>query len=461
MTDTDSRVPLSLRGRLLRASAVILPLVIVLAGLALLKAFHSSLESAEASQARLQVYLLLGALEVEDGRLTLPSTVLEPGFNRPNSGVYGFIHGEDRRLFWRSGSSLALPDTLVQRLPSSLLKPGQSLLSHLPEQQLYLFQYPVIWESAAGEMRLLISVLRSDESVRSAMKAFSLQLLGWLSGICLVALLAQYFIMRWGLRPLDLLTRDLKRIEDGESDQLEHQYPVEVQGVTDSLNRLIESERKQRERYRNTLGDLAHSLKTPLAVIHGAGDEGLDFDSYRQQVEEQAQRMQQIVQYQLARAVKTEGRTLAQTLPVAPVVDRLLRVMEKVYARQPKDIEAVLDPEAGFAGDERDLMELLGNLIDNAFKYGDGRVRVVVELAGPLVQIEVSDDGRGVAPRQRQVILQRGARLDTQAPGQGIGLAVALDIVSSYDGALEVSESDLGGACFRVSLPGGPVMPAV
>ncbi|MBV0933251.1 ATP-binding protein [Marinobacterium weihaiense] len=458
---TDSSVTLSLRGRLLRASAIILPLVIVLAGLALLKAFHSSLENAEASQARLQVYLLLGSLEVKNGRLSLPERVLEPGFSRPGSGVYGFIHGADQRIFWRSRSSLELPEVVVERLPSSALRPGQALFSHLPEQQLYLFQYPVVWETPTGEMRFLISVLRKDEQVRSEMKAFSLQLLGWLSGICLVALLAQYFIMRWGLRPLDLLAGDLERIEAGEADALDGQYPLEVRGVTDSLNRLIESERKQRERYRNTLGDLAHSLKTPLAVIRGAGDEGLSQQAYRQQVDEQVQRMQQIVQYQLARAVKSEGRTLAQALPVVPVVERLLGVMEKVYARQPKDIETRLDASAGFAGDERDLMELLGNLLDNAFKYGDSRVRVEVEQAGGVLRVAVSDDGLGVAPKQRQVILQRGARLDTtQAPGQGIGLAVALDIVSSYDGELEVSESDLGGACFNVILPGEKLSPA-
>lgn len=458
---TDSRVILSLRGRLLSASAVILPLVIVLAGFALFKAFHSSLENAEASQARLQVYLLLGSLEVDEGRLILPSRVLEPRFSRPDSGLYGFIHGADGRLFWRSESSVLLPETLVRRLPSNALRPGQSLFSHLPEQRLYLFQYPVIWETPAGDMRFLISVLRSDEQIRSEMKEFSLQLLGWLSGICLVALLAQYFIMRWGLRPLDLLARDLERIESGETDVLVGHYPVEVQGVTDSLNRLVESERKQRERYRNTLGDLAHSLKTPLAVIRGAGDEGLDVEQYRQQVDEQVQRMQQIVQYQLARAVKSEGRVLAQALPVSPVVERMLKVMAKVYARQPRDVEVKLDPTAGFAGDERDLMELLGNLIDNAFKYGDSRVQVVVEQGGGVLQIEVSDDGTGIAPRQRQVILQRGARLDTQAPGQGIGLAVALDIVSSYDGELEVRESDLGGACFRVTLPGERISPEV
>jgi len=454
----DPSLPLSLRGRLLRASAVILPLVIVLAGLALLKAFNSSLENAEASQARLQVYLLLGAMDIEDQQLELPEHLLDPGFSRLDSGVYGFIHGADGRLFWRSRSSLALPDGLVQRLPSQALQPGQSLFSHLPEQQLYLFQYPVIWESGAGEVRFLISVLRSDSQIRGEMKAFSLQLLGWLSGICLVALLAQYFIMRWGLRPLDLLANDLQRIEAGDSDHLEGRYPLEVQGVTESLNRLIETERQQRERYRNTLGDLAHSLKTPLAVIRGTTNEALDEADYRRQVEEQALRMQQIVQYQLARAVKSQGRALARAIPVQPVAERLLSVMEKVYAGTPKDVELRFEPGIGFSGDERDLMELLGNLIDNAYKYGGQRIRIEAHLDGDQLMLEVSDDGQGVAPEQRQVILQRGARLDTQAaPGQGIGLAVALDIVSSYDGSLEVTESEWQGACFRVTLPGAPL----
>lgn len=450
-------VPLSLRARLLRASAVILPLVIIVAGVALLKAFHGSLENAEASQARLHVYLLLGAVEVDGNQLKLPNTLLEPGFSRDGSGVYGFIHAADGSLLWRSRSSQSIAPEVVQRLPSSLLQPGQALFSHLPQQGLYLFQYPVIWEADGTDIRFLVSVLRSDSHVVSEMKAFSLQLLGWLSGVGLVALLAQYFIMRWGLRPLDLLAADLQRIEAGTTDHLDGRYPEEVQGVTQSLNRLIESERRQRERYRNTLADLAHSLKTPLAVIRGAGDDCADQHSYRRLVEEQTQRMQQIVQYQLSRAVKSEGRVLAQAVAVAPLLERLVRVMEKVYAAHTAEVGLSLQPDAGFAGDERDLMELLGNLLDNAFKYGNGRVAVEAGLEAGQLVISISDNGEGVAPAQRQVILQRGARLDSQTPGQGIGLAVALDIVSSYDGALEVSSSNLGGACFRVELPGGPV----
>ena len=454
---SEAAVSLSLRARLLRASAVILPLVIILAGVALLKAFHGSLENAEASQARLHVYLLLGAVEVDGNQLKLPSTVLEPGFSRDGSGVYGFIHNADGSLLWRSRSSQSIDPDVVQRLPSSLLQPGQALFSHLPQQGLYLFQYPVIWEADGTDIRFLVSVLRSDSHVVSEMKAFSLQLLGWLSGVGLVALLAQYFIMRWGLRPLDQLAADLQRIEAGTTDHLDGRYPEEVQGVTQSLNRLIESERRQRERYRNTLADLAHSLKTPLAVIRGAGDDCADQHSYRRLVEEQTQRMQQIVQYQLSRAVKSEGRVLAQAVAVAPLLERLVRVMEKVYAAQPSEVSLSLQPDAGFAGDERDLMELLGNLLDNAFKYGNGQVAVEAGLEAGQLVISISDNGAGVAPAQRQVILQRGARLDSQTPGQGIGLAVALDIVSSYDGALEVSSSTLGGACFRVELPGGPV----
>ncbi|MDY6890503.1 MAG: ATP-binding protein [Pseudomonadota bacterium] len=458
--NSRSVVPLSLRARLLRASALILPLVIVVAGVALLKAFHGSLESAEASQARLHVYLLLGAIEVDGGQLKLPNALLEPGFERDGSGVYGFIHAADGRLLWRSRSSLGLTPETVQQLPNGLLQPGQAQFRHLPRQGLYLFQYPVVWEAEGGDIRFLVSVLRSDGHVVSEMKAFSLQLLGWLSGVGLVALLAQYFIMRWGLRPLDLLAADLQRIEAGMADHLDGRYPEEVQGVTQSLNRLIEFERRQRERYRNTLADLAHSLKTPLAVIRGAADDCTDLHSYRRLVEEQTQRMQQIVQYQLSRAVKSGGRGLAPAVAVAPLVERLVRVMEKVYAAKPTEVSLALQPEAGFAGDERDLMELLGNLLDNAFKYGNGKVAVSAQLEGERLVITLSDNGAGVAPAQRQVILHRGARLDSQTPGQGIGLAVALDIVSSYDGALEVSGSALGGACFRVELPAGPISPA-
>jgi two-component system sensor histidine kinase PhoQ len=447
-------LPRSLKARLFWASVVLLPVVTLFAGAALQRAFHNSLKASEASQARLHVYLLLGEAELRNGRLWLPDTVQEPRFSQLQSGLYATVHRHGGELLWRSPSAQLLSEPLLARLAATNLEPGQTLFQHLPAEGVFLFQYPVVWEGESGERRFLVSVLHSDESVDREMQAFATQLWGWLGGVYLLALLMQYLIMRWGLKPLDRLAEDLGAIERGETDKLQGQYPLEVQAVTDNLNRLIESERRQRERYRNTLADLAHSLKTPLAVMQGAAGEGLDSARYRQLVTEQTARMTQIVQYQLSRAVKSPGTPLALPVAVEPLVRRILSALSKVYAAKAITVDCELEPQLNFAGDEHDLMELLGNLLENAFKYGERRVRVRGWRDEGMLWLEVADDGPGVSPERRQTILKRGERLDSSAPGQGIGLAVAVDILSSYDGALEVRDSRaLGGAAFRIQLP--------
>lgn len=449
-----SLLPRSLKARLFWASVVLLPIVTVFAGAALQRAFHNSLKASEASQGRLHVYLLLGEAQLRNGRLWLPDSVQEPRFSQVQSGLYATVHSRAGELLWRSPSAELLPETLMNQLPSANLEPGQTLFRHLQGEGLFLFQYPVAWESEGVERHFLVSVMHSDDSVDREIQAFATQLWGWLGGVYILALLMQFLIMRWGLKPLDNLAEDLSSIEQGQADKLKGTYPLEVQAVTDNLNRLIESERRQRERYRNTLGDLAHSLKTPLAVMNGAADEQMDTERYRQLVSEQTARMNQIVQYQLSRAVKSPGAPLAAPVTIEPVVRRILSALGKVYADKAVEVRVELAPGLSFAGDEHDLMELLGNILENAFKYGRQQVRVKGGSGGSMLWIEVADDGPGVSKEMRQVILERGARLDSSAPGQGIGLSVAVDILSSYGGALEIRDSvDLPGAAFLIQLP--------
>jgi two-component system sensor histidine kinase PhoQ len=348
---------------------------------------------------------------------------------------------------------MLLSASLLLALHDTPLAPGDALFTHLPEHGLYLYQYPVVWESAGREHQYLINVLETDRPLQIELRAYRNQLVSWLSLLFLLAMLVQYIILRWSLKPLDALALDLKRIESGDAQQLAGTYPLEVQPVTENLNLLLDSERRQRERYRNTLGDLAHSLKTPLAVIRGLAEEALPYAEYLNIVNEQVERMGQIVQYQLARAVKSRGRPMTAGVDVAPVVQRIAQALLKVYRDKEVDIELQLPEGLRFAGDERDLMELLGNLLENACKYGTQKVSVSARLQDDNLLINIDDDGPGVSAERRDVVLQRGARLDTSAPGQGIGLAVAVDILSSYDGELSIHEAPLGGARFRILLP--------
>jgi two-component system sensor histidine kinase PhoQ len=442
--------PRSLKSRLLIASFCLLPVIIGIAGYALQNAYAYSLRTSLEDRMRLQVYIMIGEVRYRDNKIDVPQYL-----SMPSDGYgYAFIHTQLGQLQWQSPSAKYLSDHIRDQLFAKAVKTGQTRFEYLEEDNFYLYQYPVQWETDGVVRRYLFSLLEPSGTLKNQLNNYRTHLWGWLFAVTILALILQMFVTRWGLKPLGRLVEDLHSIEQGEAARLAGQYPNEVQGVTDSLNHLLHSERNQRERYRNTLGDLAHSLKTPLAVIRGAGSEHLSYDGYRAVVDEQIRRMDQIVQYQLARAVRSQTAAIAHANPLAPMIQRITSALSKVYREKNVDCILLLDESALFGADERDMMEMLGNLLENAFKYCHSKVRVSVVKEEECVIMDLEDDGPGVSPEMRHVILQRGARADTSsAPGQGIGLAVAVDILSSYDGQLEVSESSLGGARFKISLP--------
>ncbi len=236
------------------------------------------------------------------------------------------------------------------------------------------------------------------------------------------------------------------------------QLPRELTGLAANLNALLTSERQRVERYRNTLGNLAHSLKTPLAVMR-SGATLPDPQARQRLLDEQIDRMDEIVQHQLKRAAATGASVVGQSaVDVRPMLAELRSTLLKVYGGKDLLIEIDCPPSAQFAGDRGDLFELLGNLCDNACKWCRSRVRVRVErLAGAAqaarLRISVEDDGVGVAEQDRQRILERGMRADEEVPGQGLGLAMVKEIVALYEGTLAIESSPLGGARIAVLLP--------
>jgi two-component system, OmpR family, sensor histidine kinase PhoQ len=284
----------------------------------------------------------------------------------------------------------------------------------------------------------------------------------YLGGAGLLLLGVVALVLRWSLRPLRRLARDLGEVERGEVEQLEGPYPSELTSLTDNLNAFIESEREHLTRYRNTLADLAHSLKTPLAVLRSRLDTD-DAGLLRAEVQEQVGRMNEIVAYQLSRAATSGHQRFSAPLEIEPKAEEIVRSLEKVYASRGVYCEFELDPTARFHGELGDLMELLGNLLENAFKWAGQRVLLTVRplqeavpshLAG--LHLVVEDDGPGIAPENVERLLQRGVRGDERVHGHGIGLSIVQDIVRSYRGELRVTRSEeLGGARFEVKIPPG------
>lgn len=449
----------SLQTRLLISFSALLFVFLGLTGVVLDGAFRNSIEAGAEDRLQVQIYLILAAVDQEDGEFQFFEDLREPRFGQLDSGLYGFISQPSVGELWRSNSAVAFslsdPQILRQRI-----EVGASYFTKIintEQEEFFMLSYGILWEDGISEY--IFSVIEHAAPYYSGISNFRTSLWSWLGGVALLLLLMQFFLMRWGLSPLQRMASDLKQIESGDKDQLASDYPKELRGVTVNLNLLIESERKQQSRYRTTLGDLAHSLKTPLAVIAGvmqnlanetAAENNQQLDKQLDSVKEQLKRMNQIVSYQLQRAVLMyTGSSLARQVNVAAATEKILDALSKVYVEKSVATELHLDRDVVFNGDERDLMELLGNVLDNAFKYGKRKLAIgISKLPDPDsgVEIVVEDDGPGIPKDKREFVLQRGARSDTLVQGQGIGLAVVTDIVNSYGGEIRVESSALGGA---------------
>jgi two-component system, OmpR family, sensor histidine kinase PhoQ len=445
---------LSIHQRLLLAASLVLTAFLGFTGLALDKAFRSSGE--EALQARLfsSVYALLAAAqEGPGGVLTMPDVLTDPRFNRPDSGLYAMVSGKQTGYRWHSASALG-------RQPEFLhpVEPGKSKIERveLPGNEAVMsLNFGVVWEDFKGrELQYTLAVAEDLKPQLEQISAFRNTLFLWLGGAALLLLLAQGWVLRWGLTPLRQVAEALTEIESGRSQQLQGVYPKELSPLTSNINSLIRHARARQQRYRDSLGDLAHSLKTPLAILQGLADQTDVVGAEEQHLlAEQVRRMNQIVGHQLQRAAASGGTSLTRSLPVRPVVERLARTLDKVYADKGIDWHVEIPANLTFHGDEGDLMELLGNLMENACKYGDGTIRVSGRRESGL-HLGVEDDGPGIDADRRDDVLQRGHRADQRAAGQGIGLAVVVDIVKAYAGSLAIGRSAaLGGAEITLSIP--------
>ena len=239
-------------------------------------------------------------------------------------------------------------------------------------------------------------------------------------------------------------------------------HPRELEPLTDSINAFIESERENLERQRNTLADLAHSLKTPIAVLRTQLDNTADPDALRQELDVQLKRMNNLVSYQLARAASSGHKLFSAAVEIEPHAEEIVRGLEKVYASKGVICEFEIDPRARFHGETGDLQELMGNLLENAFKWARSRVLLTVEVGATAPQrraglfLAVDDDGPGIAEDDVAKVLQRGVRGDERVQGHGIGLSIVQDLIRDYRGELQVKRSEeLGGARFEVRLPPG------
>ena len=405
---------------------------------------------------------LYAGVSVGPGGAVFAPAITDARATRPYSGKYwqiGVITGGGRvralpdarsRSLWDADDLAAPPAVLrdLERAPGGRAffdgpgPHGQHLRIAAMQRRLTGRADPVILMTAQDRSAI-------DEDVREFALATSLALL-LLGGGLVSAVILQ---VRVGLRPLFAMRRDVATVRQGGAERLTGEYPSELTPLAAELNALLDHNQEVVERQRTHVGNLAHALKTPVSVMltEAEGKPGVLAEVVRRQ----AELMQAQVEHHLRRArASARSPGSGERTPVGPVLDELVRTLDRIYGRRGVDIDAEADPEVAFLGERQDLLEMLGNVLENACKYGRTEVRARASALGAGAwRLVVEDDGPGLEPHEREEALRRGRRLDETAPGSGLGLSIVDELARAYGGALQLDRAELGGLRVELTLP--------
>jgi signal transduction histidine kinase len=435
----------SLTRRMILISAVWIALLLGLGGFALDRVLTSAITANFDGQLDYMLTAMIASSEIGEGEVIFNRPPADQRFIEPYSGLYfqisgaGFDPYPSRSLWDRRLRTTPHTDTEAHYYDSDEF-PGEKL--RIIERDVRLPGSPVRWRFQVAQSRDLlddqIGILR-----RTLLRSFGILALGL---IVLAALQAVY-----GLWQLRRVRRAIAAIRSGRKSRIDERLPPEIEPLTDELNALLAHNETQAEEARRHAGNLAHALKTPLTVITNAATAAAP--DLADTVCREATTMRRQVDHHLARARAIGRRASAHArAEVWPSLEAVERAVSRLYPKVTVDVAG--DKQAVVRVERQDLDEMLGNLIENAAKYGGGRVFVTVALTPDCVEIEVEDDGEGIPEEERGTIFDRGARLDTGKPGTGLGLAIVRDVAQIYGGSvhLEASE-DLGGLLARLRLP--------
>jgi two-component system sensor histidine kinase PhoQ len=442
----------SIKSRLTLVSMVVLVVFMVLTAIALERAVVKRALQAEEDGLQLLIYSLLAAIDRDvqgSGLVVSANRLFEPDLVTRNSGLYALLYDRDKREIWRSESiTIGFPTIDPGEIGEWQFETTQHLATPY-----FRLGFALQWPDSNDKLRRYdVVVWRNAVDYFEQLHRFRQTLWAWLIVTTLLLLLIMYLVTRWSLRPLQKIGLEVKAIEDHRQTGFEQQYPTEIAPLTENLNILLKREQYQRQRYRNAMDDLAHSLKTPLAVMTGLGDQAQLEPSQIETLREQTERMNQIVSYQLQKATNVSEMSISKPVNLIAIIEKLVSALEKVYREKGVRVERSLPPTMSLRMDEGDCLEIVGNLLDNAFKYGKSRIALTAlcdEMSRSL-NLVIEDDGEGLTDSEIEKILNRGTRLDEASEGQGIGLAVVADIVQSYNIELDFGRGKLGG--LQVSL---------
>ena len=440
---------LSLASRLILATLAVLAVALPLAGLGLAQHFRTNATDSFDRQLEALLNVVVAGLAWDDveQRLVQERDLGDPRFEQVFSGWYWQISdGGERVLTSRSLWDQRLP---VQDAPEVIRQDvagPRDMPLRVVERDIHL---------APLERPLHISVAAPRQSLELELEHFTRLVVLSLAGLGLLVLAALALQVRWGLAPLRRMQVDLARVENGDTERLDTELPAELARLASAMNGVLARDRRLMEHARHAAGNLAHALKTPVSVLTTQAD-GIE-EPRRTRIRDELSRIDAAVRHHLARATAAGDIGLAPRVAVAEVLAPILDGLKRLAMRRGVELDHNLSGDLRVRMAPQDLQELVGNLLDNALRWANGRVRFNGYEADDGLWLSVEDDGPGMSEDERRAAMGRGTRLDEQRSGNGLGLAIVADLVALHGGRLALDASPLGGLSAQVWLPSRPL----
>jgi signal transduction histidine kinase len=415
--------------------------------------YRDNAEENLAARLTANLYVIMGAVSRSaDGRLIGRPDLRDSRFQSFQSGYYWSV-GEianpqnTSRSISLAGGDIVVPqgpvfDTSFQRQFATTDQWGNRLIGI--EAQAFLGE---------GNELFAFRITGNQSEIDKQVGTFIRNLLIMLAIFALGFVLVTYFIVRLGLAPLRKASASLADIRDGKADRLEGRFPREIEPLIEETNSLITSNNLIIERARTQVGNLAHSLKTPLAVLRNEAT-GLK-PQVKSVIEDQVSQMQSQIQSYLDRArISARSGTITSRTDAVHALERLVRVMAKLNPQLQIELKNLAGNAPIFAVERQDFEEMAGNLLENACKYAKKHIMVsLLSVPGNFLGLSIEDDGPGMSAADAQIAMGRGLRIDESIPGSGLGLSIVKDIAKEYQGTLKLTRSDLGGLNAKLVLP--------
>ncbi|MEQ1647105.1 MAG: HAMP domain-containing sensor histidine kinase [Hyphomicrobiaceae bacterium] len=450
----------SLRLRLLTAAAIAIAMALTLSGIVLSRLFSQHVEAREIAELRNHQNQITAALEIStDSVVQLNTLPADPRFAKPNGGLYWQIDLPDgtkyrSRSLWETELTLPVDDILDGVSHQHLIKGPNNQTLLAVERSLTVGP-----EIKPIQLRLTVAVDRKD--LDTAVTDFRQVLMASLGILGLALILASLAQIQVGLRPLARLRVALQSVHSGDAERVTGEYVSEVQPLINDMNALLDRERQNNVRARERAADLAHGFKTPLAVLSAVArelqrDEQSKNDKLKHaaEINTQIDLMGRHVRSELARARTVGASTIRRTpVPLKPLIEKIVAALARISAD--RNLRWIIDvaPDTSFIGDENDVLELIGNLADNASKWAKAKVILRAHHDSKLLRIEIEDDGPGIPAGTEDEVLMRGRRLDETTDGTGLGLSIVAKIVAAYAGTITLIRKPAGGLIVALQFP--------